>query len=330
MEAILERSRELKQALVNYVYDAEGELAASLEAYSAEQLAKSQPQDIHQRNLVVDRFITEGKVGDQSPLDLFIAERASELSSVDRQLLESWHHSFLGLFAVTRILPDGFELMNWLTAKQYVVKPNDPETLREMSRFKLGEILLGRIAPVTDAYWMFSGPCKPMGSLGKPKLAVAIGNFKQNYRESLYADAPELLEEAWRSVERYHQDFLDFFGSDEVTLAGYQLSKKIAEFQEVITKRRLEEAGIDESKSLAEIADEAGIDEAEIEETAATMGIEAKAVSTMLKSKESAVKMVAPKIELPAELKKAEQITVLAHPRWGQMFLPTYSQVQKL
>lgn len=329
MDAILERARELKQALISFVYDAEGELAATLESFSAAQLARSQ-QDIQQRNLVVDRFITEGKVGDKTPIDLFIDSHRTELSNADQELLQSWQRTFIGLFAVTEILTDGFELMNWLTAKPYTVKPNDSETLREMQRFKLGEILLTRIAPVTEDYWMFSGPCIPMGALGKPKLAVAIGNFKDNYKPFLYSDAPDLLEEAWNSVERYHQDFLDFFGSDEVTLSGYQLSKKIVGFQEVLTKNRLAEAGIDESKSLAEMAEEAGIDEEEIESAAATMGVDAKTVSTMLKSKEAATKMITPKIELPPELKKAENITVLADPRWGQMFLPTYTQFKTL
>lgn len=40
--------------------------------------------------------------------------------------------------------------------------------------------------------------------------------------------------------------------------------------------------------------------------------------------------MVMPKVELPAELRKAEQVTALSHPRWGQMFLPTYSQFKAL
>jgi hypothetical protein len=40
--------------------------------------------------------------------------------------------------------------------------------------------------------------------------------------------------------------------------------------------------------------------------------------------------MVTPKIELPADIKKAEQVTVLAHPRWGQMILPTYTQFKQL
>jgi len=38
-----------------------------------------------------------------------------------------------------------------------------------------------------------------MGKLGS-KLAVAIGNFKENYKTALYSDAPELLEQAWQSA----------------------------------------------------------------------------------------------------------------------------------
>ncbi|HBE32904.1 MAG TPA: hypothetical protein DD990_16705, partial [Cyanobacteria bacterium UBA11368] len=33
---------------------------------------------------------------------------------------------------------------------------------------------------------------------------------------------------------------------------------------------------------------------------------------------------------LPENLKKAEQVTVLTHPRWGQMLLPTYSKFKEM
>jgi len=51
-------------------------------------------------------------------------ESQPELS--DSEPASQWlqQRSFIGLFAVTQILPDGFELMNWLTAKHYIVKPN--------------------------------------------------------------------------------------------------------------------------------------------------------------------------------------------------------------
>ncbi|MBH8555363.1 hypothetical protein I8751_24055 [Nostocaceae cyanobacterium CENA357] len=325
MDAILERSHELKQALVDFVLDAEGELAQALETYAATQLRRGSG-DTTQQDLIVDRFITEGKVGEQSPLELFL-ESHPNLTQSDRSLIDSWHHSFIGLFAITEILPDGFDLRNWLTDKHYIVKPNNIQTLQAISRLKVGEILLTRISPVTDTYWMFSGPYTIMGKLGKPKLAVAIGNFKENYKNNLYSDAPELLEEAWQSVVQYHQQFIDFFGSDEITLPGYQLNKKIAEFQEIITEKRLAEAGIDTSKSLAEMAAEAGVEEEEMKAAAKEAGADANVVSQMFKGNS---KMVMPKVDLPAELKKAEQVTTFSHPRWGQMFLPTYSKMQTI
>ncbi len=327
MDAILERSRELKQALIEFVLEAEGELAESLEAYAATQ-SRRERYDSVQQDLIIDTFVTEGKVGDKTPLDLFL-ESKPYLSQSDRQLVNNLRRSFIGLFAVTRILPDGFELMNWLTAKHYVVKPNNAQTLEEMRRFKEGEILLTRIAPVSDTYWIFSGPYTAMGKLGKPKLAVAIGNFKENYKKALYSDASDLLEQAWQSVEQYHQQFLDFFGSDEVTLPGYQLNKKIAQFQEIMMQRRFVAAGIDDSKTLAEVAQEAGIEEEEIKAAAEEAGADSKVVSQLFDSK-STTKMVMPKVDLPAELRKAEQVTALSHARWGQMFLPTYSQFKAL
>ncbi|QMS87554.1 hypothetical protein HUN01_08165 [Nostoc edaphicum CCNP1411] len=328
MDVILERSHQLKQALVDFVLDAEGELAKALETYAAAQSRRGSG-DSTQQDLIIDSFLTAGKVGEKSPLELFI-ESHPDLEESDRNLINSWHHSFIGLFAITNLLPDGFELMNWLTDKRYIVKPNNTQTLQAISRLKVGEILLTRISPVTDSYWMLSGPYTIMGKLGKPKLAVAIGNFKENYKSNLYSDAPDLLEEAWHSVEQYHQQFVDFFGTDEITLSGYHLNKKIAEFQEVITEKTFAAAGIDTSKSLTEVAEAAGITDEEIKAAAQEFGADSNAVSQMFNSKSSNSKMVMPKVDLPAELKKAEQVTALSHPRWGQMFLPTYSKVQAI
>ncbi|MEC4816722.1 MAG: hypothetical protein SAK29_26160 [Scytonema sp. PMC 1069.18] len=328
MDAILERSHQLQQEITDFVFDAEDEVAEALETYAA-QMSRRGNGDNFQKDYIVDAFITEGKVGELSPIDLFV-QTSPDLTESELSLIGRWHHTFTGLFAVQKILPDGFELMNWLTAKHYIVKPNNPRITKDMSRLKEGEIVLTRISPVTDTYWTFSGPYTLMGKLGKPKLAVAIGNFKDNYKSQLYGDAPELLEEAWLSVEQYHQQFVEFFGSDEVTMPGYQLNKKIGEFQELLTKKRFEAAGIDSSKSLEEIAQEAGVDEEEIKAVAEEMGADSQAVTEMFNRPKGTSKMVMPKVDLPAELKKAEQVTTLSHPRWGQMFLPTYTKIKEI
>ncbi|WP_367275184.1 hypothetical protein [Microcoleus sp. CAWBG58] len=326
---MLERAWTLKQNLIDFVLDAEGELAVALEAFAAIR-STGERYDIAQQNQVIDSFTVEGKVGNKTPIDLFV-ETQPDLTEIEIGLLKSWgQKSFTGLFEITKISPDSLELMNWLTAKHYNVKPNSANFLPEMSRFKLGEILRARIAPLTDDWWILSGPPILMGKLGKPKLAVAIGNFKQNYKNNLYSDAPELLEQAWKSVEQYHDDFTEFFGSDEVTLSGYHLNKQLAEFQEVMTKKRLADIGIDRSKSLADIVEDAGIDPEEIKAVAiAAAGADAKAVEVAIDSNASS-KMVTPKVELPDRFKKAEKVTALSHSRWGQTFLSNYSQFTEM
>ncbi len=319
---MLERAIELKQNLVDFVYDAEGELAVALEGYVAEYGSRSR-QDIRQQNLVVDTFLKEGKVGDQTPLDLFLKE--SNLSETDRTLVENWRRSFTGLFEVLQRRSEAVELMNWLTAKRYTVFASSEVSEMEIARWKSGEILLTRIAPLPDANWMFSGGCIPKGGLGKPKLAVAIGEFKNNYKEALYSDAPELLTQAWDSVAQYHQEFVDFLGSDHITLPGYQLNQKIAELQERLTQKQLAAAGIDPSKSLQDLMQEAGTDQTELQAAATEAGADSQDVETFLKANDS-TPMITPKVELPSEIKRAESVTVFSHPRWGQMFIPTYSQ----
>jgi hypothetical protein len=332
VDAILDRAWELKQSLVEFVLEAEGELAQALETYVADQLKRfSIPQD-----LVVDMFVIDGHVGDRTPIDYFLAA-SPDLSESDRHLIQQWTRTFTGLFAIETVLPDGFEVMNWLTAKTYPIQLSTAQAQGDMvSRLQPGEIVLTRIAPITDTAWMFATSYTLLGKLGKPKLAVAIGNFKDNHKPYLYADAPDLLEEAWRSVERYHQVFLDFFGSDEVTLSGHELNHKMNEFRDVLAKQHLEAMGIDSSKSLSEIVAEAGMDEAELAAAAEEAGVDAELVSQALGndssknggSKNGGSKMALPPIQLPDHLKKAEQVTVLADPRWGQMFLPNYTKLR--
>ena len=181
MDPILDTAKELHSGLIDFVLDAEGDLAVSLEAFSAEHLANfsQSHQGAVLQEMVLNMFLTEGTVGDKKPVEMFL-ESHSDLSTQQRDIVNNWQRSFAGLFAVNRISDDGFELSNWLTDKQYLVKIDEKEQ-QQLKRAKEGEILLARITPVFESYWMFSSPITLMGRLGKPKLAVAIGNFKDNY-----------------------------------------------------------------------------------------------------------------------------------------------------
>lgn len=123
--------------------------------------------------------------------------------------------------------------------------------------------------------------------MGKPKLAVAVGEFRTKFNSELYGDAPQLLEEAWESVAVYHQEFIDYFGSDRLTLPGEELNQKLGELQSIMSQKRLEAAGIDTSKSMQELVRESGADISEIEANADLSETDAAAVTKVLNSKKS-------------------------------------------
>ncbi|MGB3201576.1 MAG: hypothetical protein WBA99_11775 [Nodosilinea sp.] len=331
----LKRSDVLKQDLYDFVLDAEGALATALESHSADCLkhwSATNLQGISRSELAIDMFLTEGQVADRSVLDIFLQERPA-LAKADQDLVKGWKDTFNGLFKVLQV-EDGsagkrYELMNWLTEKHYWVSPSTAQALEDLARLSPGEIVVTRLLPIAAEEWTFSGPLMLLGKLGKPKLAVAIGNFKNWFPRHLYGDAPELLEEAWASVERFHHDFVEFFGGDRLTLSGYELNKKLQAYQDVTTERRLAEAGVDGSKSLQELAAESGVSEDELAESVESLGADADQVSRLFKNKQ-AVKMAMPSISLPDDLRRAEAVTVFVHPRWGQTFLKDYSRLSQL
>ena len=317
----LERALELKENLIDFVYDSSGAIAVALETYAVEK-GKKNSYGIKQQNLTVDLFLTEGKVAEQTPVELFLAQ--SKLSSADSSLVKLWQRNFVGLFEIQAIEDDYYQLMNWLTAKTYRVYDHSGMSDKETSRWQPGEIILTIIAPINACDWFFFSERIIKGRLSQPKLAVAVGEFRDNYPEFLYADAPELLAQAWSSVAVYHQEFVDYFQSDRLTLPGYQLNQKIGELQQIMSQKKLAEAGIDDSKSLSELLKESGQTTEEFTETATELGANADAVANLVENKDKS--MVTPKVDLPPEIKQAESVTVFSHPKWGQMFLPTYEK----
>lgn len=317
-----------KIAFRDFVLDAEGELAIALEGFTAEQLKRwSKPvlSGLNRTDLAVDMFLSEGKIAEQRVIDRFL-----QLNPAFSSDLGEGARSFSGLFVVRSLADGRYEVMNWLTEKIYCVWADSAQPSEIIDRLSPGEIVLARLWPLSKSDWIFSGPLTLLGKLGKPKLAVAIGNFKQWFPHQLYGDAPELKEAAWVSVKQQYDDFLTFFGSSPITLSGHELNKKLKVYQAQTTEKQLSEAGLDSNQSLREMAENAGISEEEVAEAIATIGEENSVAQKIFQSNQS-LKMVMPEVSLPDELRKAEAVTVFSHPRWGQSFLKEYSRlIEKL
>lgn len=336
----IEQYPAIKNSLTDFVLDADGKIATALESYSARQLsrwAKPPLSGLNRSELAIDMFLSEGQVGQTTVLQLFIEEQP-DLSTEIGHWITQWSRAFQGLFVVQEIPESSarkatqpYTLTNWLTNKSYSVWCSSSQQPDTINRIQPGEIVLARLLPLAPApsttAWTFSGPMTLLGKLGKPKLAVAIGNFKQWFPEQLYGDAPELKAAAWESVQHHYDDFVAFFGSEKITLSGYELSKKLQAYQEQVSEKQLAAAGLDSHQSLQEMAQDAGLSEEEVSEAVASLGDEGRVVKKLLESQRS-LKMVMPKVTLPDELRNAKAVTVLVHPKWGQAFFKDYQTLE--
>lgn len=326
-DPLFARAGILWSEIISFIQTAEGSMATALETFTAQQLIRHPQLDPGQRKLLTYRFAIEGEIDAQTPLELFLAQR-TDLTPQDRQLITSWRRSFVGLFGVVQIFPNGLEVMNWLTAKHYRIQFADIEAQTAMTRLKVGDVIITQINPIEGIDWAMLSPWIALGRLGRPKLAVAVGTFRQNYSHYLYSDAPETLAAAWESVAAYHDRFIEFFGSDEITLTGKELQSRIGEFQTWLVDKQLETAGIDRSKSLAELATDAGVEADDLQALTTTLGL--TDASTPQTETAALGKMIPPNVELPAQLRHAAAVTALSHPYWGQMFLANYEEIQHL
>jgi hypothetical protein len=326
-DPLFSRAGILWAAIINFIQTAEGSVATALETFTARQLIRNPQLDAGQRKLLIHRFAIEGEVEDQTPLELFLASR-TDLTPQDRQLVGSWWRSFVGLLTIVQVYPNGLEVMNWLTAKHYRIQFADLAAQTAMTRLKVGDVIIAQLSPIVDIDWAILTPWIALGRLGKPKLAVAIGTFRQNYPHYLYSDAPEQLAASWESVATYHDRFVEFFGTNEITLTGKELQTRVGEFQTWMVDRQLETAGIDRSKSLTELASDAGVTTDDLQALKTTLGL--TDASAPQGQTAAMGKMVSPPVELPPQLQQAAAVTALSHPYWGQMFLADYPRLQTL
>ncbi|MGB3571319.1 MAG: hypothetical protein WBA01_04705 [Phormidesmis sp.] len=339
LNELIQPQIELKRRLIDFAMDAEDEVAIALEAFSAQQLsrwAKPSLSGVDRTELAIDMFATEGKVtyekegvvSQKTVIEAF-TEAQSSLSKDEKSWLARWEASFNGLFVVSEAIDRSYQLTNWLTQKQYSVRSNREQASEVLNRLGDGEMMIARLMPVSEDEWTFSGPLTLLGKLGKPKLAVAIGNFRQWFPGQLYGDAPELKEAAWESVKQQYADFVDLFGGEKVVVSGYELNKKLQAYQDRSTEQKLADAGLDSSKSIKDLAQDAGVSKAGMTEAVDALGTEGKVAANLLESQKT-LKMVMPKVDLPEDLRRAERVTAFAHPRWGQTFLKDYVRLEEL
>lgn len=177
-----------------------------------------------QARALEDFFLLEYLLPDQRTVLSHFIENAEDATDVS--LAEQWGMVIHGVFHVRQVKEDQcFELMNLVNDVSYTVR-NNPDTPIEIDK---GDYIVARLLAHQD-YHLFTGVIDRLPTRKKSEIYEIVSEIQLQEPRMAFIDNPERIEAAYNIQKEEHEDFVTFFGSDEILLEGARLEDKLKEF----------------------------------------------------------------------------------------------------
>ncbi|RLB95672.1 MAG: hypothetical protein DRH90_25310 [Deltaproteobacteria bacterium] len=148
-----------------------------------------------------------------------------------QELINGWKQVIEGLFEIKDRIENGYFVKNLINERAYKVYPtNVSEPLIELHK---GDFFIGRIVPARGVH-IFSGAFTPIPLDGNDRVRnemyqMAARMQTENPARAL-ADNPEKLKKSREAVQRQYNDFINYFGKDEVFGTGKEIRQNYQDF----------------------------------------------------------------------------------------------------
>ena len=171
-----------------------------------------------------DWFLLEYVLPDQRTVLSHFLEKAEDAADV--MVAEQWTMVIHGVFHVRAVKENQyFELMNLVNDVEYQVMSN-PETPLELEK---GDYIVARLLAHQD-YHLFTGVVDRLATRKKSEIYELVSEIQLQEPRMAFIDNPERIAAAYAIQKEEREDFIAFFGADEMLLAGEILEEKFKEF----------------------------------------------------------------------------------------------------
>lgn len=249
LRRLVARSGELKRALIAF---AEGprfdrwrvpELArASRQAGAAGAPDGAPPAKGSERWITaMDDFIMTFRFPDGTGvIDRFLSAGGKNLTRRDRRLCEGWRDPVDGIFELRASGGDPpplrkLTLWNLLDELEY-------QAYSELSLAGLsaapGDFILARLVPVMPGSWTFSGSLTPIPR-AHAKVVAELALEWSASRPRLVFRNPEKVRQGWELMRREREEFIEFFGADQVVIPVAEAEGRIDGYYRARQRRAL-------------------------------------------------------------------------------------------
>ena len=186
--------------------------------------SESGEMDTLQERALEDWFLLEHILPDHRTVLSHFIEQAEDAADV--MLAEQWGLIIQGVFHVRSIKEEQcFELMNLVNDVVYTVM-NNPATPIQLDK---GEYIVARLLAHQD-YHLFTGVIDRLPTRKKSEIYELVSEIQLQEPRMAFIDNPERIAAAYAIQKEEREDFITFFGSDEILLRGDHLEEKLKEF----------------------------------------------------------------------------------------------------
>jgi hypothetical protein len=201
----------------------------------------------------MDDFVMTFRFPDETGvIDRFLAARGKDLRKPDRKILEGWRDPVDGIFELRAKSSASLTLYNLIDELDYLVYgsmdfaslPAEP-----------GDFILARVVPMTPAAWTVSGAMTPFPREHARVVAELALEWSGTRPRAVFRN-PEKAKLGWKMMREDRDEFVEFFGSDQVILPAREAEGRINAYYRQRQEKALAKRSPD--KPLAEVT--AGID----------------------------------------------------------------------
>jgi hypothetical protein len=224
LESLIERSAELKGALVDFACGPR--LERHLTRFMQKSVTPGEVLDEGDAAGLVDRFALQHRLPNgKTVLDQFLAGRP-DLSAADRDMLRGWHDPVEGFFEIRGKDRTSIVLLNLLDDLEYRTYSNmGPAAFRRLPK---GGFLYARLVPISPVpgAWLVSGYMSAFPKSGAAQIAQVALQLAATQPELVFRN-PEKLEQGWKQMREDRAAFIEFFGGDELVLSRAEAGERL-------------------------------------------------------------------------------------------------------
>ncbi|MFO7970380.1 MAG: hypothetical protein R6U40_01365 [Desulfobacterales bacterium] len=251
-QATLALIAEVKGALIDY--SRHFEFSEDFEAALQERFGRRQrPEDESEWIEFQDWFVLQCQLNSGGTVIERFVERYQDLISDDvRQLILGWNQVIEGLFEIKDHTGGCLCLKSLINEREYRVYPTV-----DMEGFKVntGDFIAARIVPA-KGFHVFSGAVSLVESDGSDEHRAEVYEravkIQMRHPEWAFQDNEEKLQKSLQVTREQYEDFVDFFGSNEVFGTGKEILQRYHDFFDFrIYEKKNPDTGLTSAQSYA-------------------------------------------------------------------------------